>query len=123
MLAASKRSLLYCLISAIVFISCSKSSGQEGASQAKGTYTGVMTTSTAHYDNYVVRVEHSSKEKIKVSCQSTPKIFETFEAKVTLVNGTINTYGSIEVFCQPAVNYLGLDSWNGGNILSYRGYN
>ncbi len=64
--------LLHCFLFATALISCSKTTGEKGAKEAEGTYTGLMTffdgNTNLRYDNYIIKVEHRSQEKIRVSC-------------------------------------------------------
>ncbi len=121
-----KIKILSYLLVIIIFFACSKSASEKGAGEAVGSYTGIITivgTSNNHYNDYVVKIEHPSKDKIKVSCVSTPQVFDSFETTVSLANGTITSYGSAnDVFCQPSVGYLSLNVLMGGNTILFSGY-
>src|SRR3954465_15539226 len=91
--------------------SCSKNVSESAADKVAGTYKGNLSIfsmpGTTQYGDYIVKVEHPSREKIRVSCVSSPKGFDDFEGVASLANNTI-TYGdqNISLFYQTTTGQI-----------------
>ena len=72
-------------------IGCNKTLSEKGVDMMSGTYIGTMSGQGISYSGYLIKMEKSSRQQIRVSCVSMPKVFETTEFIVTMANGTAHS--------------------------------
>lgn len=73
------------------FFACTKKSNSP-AGKVAGTYKGTVSINGTRYSDYKVKVDFLAKDKVRISCESTPPAFSTFEINVTSVNSVITTH-------------------------------
>jgi hypothetical protein len=101
-----------------IFFSCAKKNTDAG--KVVGTYTGNTWIGTGLVNNYIVKIEYVKKDKVRISCQSAPAIFSTFEVNVSSINGVITTTGVPNVNLQYYPDYMQLSLDVGSS--SFMGY-
>jgi hypothetical protein len=117
------------LIVITTLFSCSKTASETGAGKVAGLYRGTMNVitygapSNAEYGTYVVKVEHKSKESIRVSCVTLPAAFEAYNITVIYANGTVNCDDqNTRLFYQTTTNQMMLNVSGGNKTASFIGY-
>lgn len=95
MLSMSTTLMKFALIILIsMLFSCTKGGKYSDAGKISGTFKGLMYINLTPYENYLVKIKKLSKDKIQVSCESSPSAFATFEGNVDSVNGNITMYSN-----------------------------
>ena len=64
------------------------------ATTAQRTFKGSMYIERTLHENYIANIRKLSKDKIQVSCVSSPLAFTTFEGNVNSVNNNITMYSN-----------------------------
>ena len=79
-------------ISLLMGIGCTKTMSEKGADMMSGLYKGTMTAGGTSYPEYIIKVEKSSKQQVRISCVSTPKLFDSFEFAIHACKTNVSNF-------------------------------